>query len=96
MSTAYTGEGEPAELNLGFTADDTREHVLRNRELFAEAVTGSSSTPMVTIRQIHSSVVAIADSSHIGRPCEGDGLITDKPGLPTFDLPPSIFRPSNC
>ncbi|WP_082662281.1 peptidoglycan editing factor PgeF [Terracidiphilus gabretensis] len=81
MSTAYAAEGEPAELNLGFTADDTREHVLRNRELFAEAITGNASTPIVTIRQIHSSMVAVADSSHIGQPCEGDGLMTDKPGL---------------
>ena len=81
MSTAYTAEGEPAELNLGFTADDTREHVLRNRELFVEAITGNASVPMVTIRQIHSSVVAVADSSHICQPCEGDGLMTDKPGL---------------
>src|ERR1700679_786859 len=57
LSTPYPAEGEPAELNLGFTADDTREHVLRNRELFAEAITGSAFTPMVTIRQIHSNVV---------------------------------------
>jgi YfiH family protein len=81
MSTAYAGEGEPAELNLGFTAEDTREHVLHNRELFAEAITGNSFTPIVTIRQIHSSVVVVANSSHIGQPCEGDGLMTDKPGL---------------
>ncbi len=86
VSTAYTGEGQPGklyagELNLGFTVDDTREHVLRNRELFVEAITGSAATPLVTIRQIHSSVVVVADSSHIGQPCEGDGLMTDKPGL---------------
>lgn len=81
FSTAYIGEGEPGELNLGFTAEDTREHVLRNRELFAEAVSGSAATPLVTIRQIHSSVIAIADSTHIGHPCKGDALITDKPGL---------------
>ena len=81
VCTAYAAEGEPAELNLGFTADDTREHVLRNRELFAEAITGSAFTPMVTIRQIHSNVVVVANSSHIGQPCEGDGLMTDKPGL---------------
>jgi YfiH family protein len=81
VSTAYAAEGEPAELNLGFTAEDTREHVLRNRKLLAEAITGSLDTPLVTIRQIHSSVVAVADSTHIGQPCKGDGLMTDKPGL---------------
>jgi polyphenol oxidase len=81
VSTAYTVEGEPGELNLGYTAEDTREHVLRNRELFAEAITGSPATPIVTIRQIHSSVIAVADSAHIGQPCKGDGLMTDKPGL---------------
>jgi YfiH family protein len=95
VSMAYTGVGEPAdhpneqqsltggpgELNLGFTADDTRENVLRNRELLAEAITGDGGTPVVTIRQIHSSVVAVADLSYAGQPCKGDGLMTGKPGL---------------
>ena len=81
VSMAYTGESDPGELNLGFTADDTRENVLRNRELLAEAITGSASTPIVTLRQIHSSVVTMADGAVAGQPCKGDGLMTDRPGL---------------
>ena len=81
LSRAYTGADSPGELNLGFTADDTRENVFRNRELLAEAITGSASTPIVTIRQIHSSIVALADSSHVGHPCKGDGLMTAQSGL---------------
>jgi polyphenol oxidase len=81
VSSAYAEPEAPGEMNLGFTADDTREHVLRNRELLAEAVTGSTKTPVVTIRQIHSNIVAVADSSHIGKPCEGDGLLTAEHGL---------------
>jgi YfiH family protein len=81
VSRAYAGPEDRGELNLGFTADDTREHVLRNRALLAEAVTGSAETPILTIRQIHSNVVAVADLAQIGKPCEGDGLITAEPGL---------------
>ena len=81
VSTAYTGKSDSGELNLGFTADDTRENVLCNRELLAEAITGSSSTPIVTLRQIHSSVVTVADGAGAGQACKGDGLMTDRPDL---------------
>lgn len=81
VSTAYTGAGEQGELNLGFTADDTRENVLRNRELLAEAITGSAQTPVVTLKQIHSSVVTLADAASSAVACKGDGLMTDRPGL---------------
>jgi polyphenol oxidase len=95
VSTAYRGAdpneqrpiietlpvGEEDDLNLGFTVEYGRENVLRNRRLFAEAVTGSAETPIATIRQIHSSVIALADSASPGQPCKGDGLMTDTPGL---------------
>lgn len=97
VSRAYISEGEPGdhpneqellvgghgELNLGFTADDTRENVLRNRELLAEAITGNLKTPLVMLRQIHSSVVMVADGAGFGQPCKGDGLMTDTPGMLT-------------
>ena len=57
VSRAYCPDGAPGELNLGFTASDSRDSVLRNRQIFAEAVTGNPATPIVTIRQIHSAVV---------------------------------------
>jgi polyphenol oxidase len=81
VSTAYVGAGEPGELNLGLTADDTRENVFKNRELLAKAITRSARTPIVTLRQIHSSVLMMANGAGSTQPCKGDGLMTDKPGL---------------
>ena len=59
VSRAYCPEGTAGELNLGFTADDDRANVLRNRRLLAEAVSGSPNTPLATVRQIHSSVLVV-------------------------------------
>jgi YfiH family protein len=59
VSLAYCPGGAAGELNLGFTADDDRANVLKNRRLLAEAVTGSPDTPLATVRQIHSSVLVI-------------------------------------
>jgi hypothetical protein len=83
LSRCYCAEGAPGELNLGFTAIDERETVIRNRQLFAAAVTGDPATPLVTVRQIHSSVLAVAAEGDAirERPCKGDGLMTDEPGL---------------
>jgi len=77
VSSAYGHD----DLNLGLTADDTRENVTRNRELLAEAVTGAAGTPIATVRQVHSDVVALATEVAPGPVCEGDGLITDRTGL---------------
>ncbi len=81
VSRVYKGTEGTGDLNLGFTAEDLREHALQNRALFVEAITGSVKAKLVTIRQVHSNVVALADASQVGKPCEGDGLITDTPGL---------------
>jgi YfiH family protein len=83
LSRAYCAEDAPGELNLGFTADDARETVSANRRLLAEAVTGNEGTPLVTIRQIHSSVLVLSGGKDAlrERPCKGDGLITDQPGV---------------
>lgn len=83
FSTAY-GKGE---LNLGFTQDDARETVKRNRAAFHKQLLGGNKArlpsqfwPLITLRQIHSDVICRVDS-----PAEtelfGDGLITDTPGL---------------
>ncbi len=48
LSRAYCAEDAPGELNLGFTAEDNRETVARNRRLLAEAVSGDPATPLVT------------------------------------------------
>jgi len=83
LSLAYCSEGEPGELNLGFTAADDREAVVRNRRLLVEAVTGDPATPLITLRQIHSSVLVVGGIGDAGRhaPWKGDGLMTDEPGL---------------
>jgi YfiH family protein len=86
LSRAYCAQDTPdapGELNLGFTAADDREAVAQNRRLFAEAITGSAETPLIPIRQIHSSIVRFASSLEASspQPCKGDGLITATPGL---------------
>jgi YfiH family protein len=82
-SRAWCAEGAPGELNLGFTAADSRETVARNRRLLAEAVTGDPATPLVTLRQIHSSRVVLASAADATReqPRKADGLMTGEPGL---------------
>jgi YfiH family protein len=83
LSRAYCAEDAPGELNLGFTTDDDRETVTANRRLFVEAVTGDAATPLMTLRQIHSSVLVVVSHKDINRerPAKGDGLMTDAPGI---------------
>jgi YfiH family protein len=83
MSRAYCADDAPGELNLGFTASDDRKIVLRNRQLLAEAVSGDLATPLVSLRQIHSSVLVHATAADAARPqpWKADGLMTDEPGI---------------
>lgn len=78
-------------LNLGFTAEDSRAAVERNRRAFAAAVTSDmerratrpskqSVWPLVTLRQIHSDVIHYVSEAP-DAPLPGDGLITRTPGL---------------
>jgi hypothetical protein len=83
------GKGD---LNLGFTQDDPRATVERNRAVFLRelgAVTPSrrgsrngsgSPWPLATLRQIHSDIIHHVDSVP-DEPLAGDGLITATPGL---------------
>jgi YfiH family protein len=91
VTRAYCAEQAPGELNLGFTGEDDHANVVRNRQLLAEAVTGDSATPLVTVRQIHSSVLVSRDliagspgPAEVGppqHPHRGDGLMTSQSGL---------------
>jgi YfiH family protein len=84
LSRAYCAEDAPGELNLGLTADDSRELVLENRRLLAEAISGSKETPLVLVSQIHSSVVvahAVGEAQTGARPAKADGLMTDRAGV---------------
>jgi YfiH family protein len=81
FSRAYGGEA----LNLGFTKDDSKAAVERNRaaflrELGAKRGISRSLWPLVTLRQIHSDIIRFVDSP-AELPLAGDGLITATPGL---------------
>jgi len=80
LSRAYCADDAPGELNLGFTAADSREAVVRNRQLLAEAVTGDPATPLRTLHQVHSTLIRIGDGS-LSLGCKGDGLMTGEPGV---------------
>lgn len=82
-------------LNLGFTKEDARTAVERNRAAFLRelgAVTRKRSRkvnsrgantlfwPLVTLRQVHSDMIHRVDSIP-SEPLAGDGLITATPGL---------------
>jgi polyphenol oxidase len=76
------------DLNLGFTKDDFRAAVERNRAAFLTqlgAITkqrpgGSPFWPLVTVRQIHSDLIHCINQIP-SEPLTGDGLITSTPGL---------------
>ena len=88
FSRAY-GNGD---LNLGFTKDDSKAAVERNRAAFLQelGVVASrhrrskrgktSGWPLITLRQIHSDIIHRVDSIS-GEPLFGDGMITATPGL---------------
>jgi polyphenol oxidase len=88
-SSRVYGKGD---LNLGFTKDDSRAAVERNRAVFLEELGAVTRTrrksphsrdsfwPLVTVRQIHSDIIRSVDSlPH--ESLAGDGLITATPGL---------------
>jgi polyphenol oxidase len=83
VSRPYCAEDAHGDLNLGFTADDDKDLVAENRRRLVEAVTGDPATPLVTLRQIHSSVLVLSATEDTGRtsPRKADGLMTDEPGI---------------
>lgn len=79
FSRTYGGKS----LNLGFTREDSRRAVGKNRTAFLRqlgAIRRGSAWPMVTLRQIHSDL--IHGVSEVPAPgLTGDGLVTQTPGL---------------
>ena len=70
-------------LNLGFTAADTRDHVIENRRRLLVALgatTDDKPWPLVVNRQVHSDVIHLIRSIP-AEPLPGDGLVTDVPGV---------------
>jgi len=77
-SRAYGGKA----LNLGFTKQDSRSAVERNRTALLSqlGVGGKHPWPLVTLRQIHSDLIhCITEVPE--QPIVGDGLVTATPGL---------------
>lgn len=83
VSRVYMAQEGVGDLNLGFTAADDRNLVQQNRKLLVEAVTGDPETRLVTLRQIHSSVLVVGDAGEAEgqTPRKADGLMTAEPGL---------------
>ena len=77
-SRVYGGQS----LNLGFTKQDSRAAVERNRAAFLQelGVGGKRAWPIVTLRQIHSDLIHCVDTLP-KHGLVGDGLITATPGL---------------
>jgi purine-nucleoside/S-methyl-5'-thioadenosine phosphorylase / adenosine deaminase len=77
----------PSDLNLGFTDSDERKTVALNRRLFVNAASeGKNNLGLVTLKQIHSSLIWRVQASDIqgnGKPAvlKGDGLMTNEPGV---------------
>jgi len=70
-------------LNLGFTEQDSRNAVERNRTAFLSKfgfMKNGQPWPLITLRQIHSDLI-----HHLSKPPEerlaGDGLVTETPGM---------------
>jgi polyphenol oxidase len=70
-------------LNLGFTAWDSREHVLQNRENFFASL-DAGKMRVVGLRQIHSDIIHVVGTADVPQgeqAPQGDALITCEPGI---------------
>jgi len=68
-------------LNLGFTKDDSKAAVERNRAAFLrELGLASDRWGLITLRQVHSDISRFVDSPADSQ-LVGDGLLTSTPGL---------------
>lgn len=83
VSRVYGGDA----LNLGFTKQDSRAAVDRNRLLFLKELGAANGRnpernhwPLVSLRQIHSDLIHRVDALP-NQILAGDGLVTDTPGL---------------
>ena len=87
FTTSYGGRT----LNVGFTKDDLRASVERNRKqalLAAGAASKGKPWPLITLRQIHSDLIHVVRSRKPEK-LVGDGLVTDLRGWRSAFLPPT-------
>jgi len=80
VSTCYGGRT----LNLGFTPDDSKENVERNRQVLLAALRATNGKGglwlLAQLKQIHSAIVHRVDAA-AHKPLAGDGLITNAPAV---------------
>jgi polyphenol oxidase len=83
VTSAYRPGQRSGELNLGFTDADTRDNVVENRRRFLKSVGSPPDMKLVTLKQIHSASVLTVGEHDLseGSPCQGDGLMTNQPGV---------------
>jgi YfiH family protein len=81
VTTAYRPDQRAGELNLGFTESDSRDNVIENRRRFLKALGGPVDMKLVTLKQIHSSSVLTVGEHELAPSCQGDGLMTNQPGI---------------
>lgn len=81
VSHAYAPAQRAGELNLGFTASDTPDNVFENRRRFLEALGAGPRTELITLKQVHSSVVRRVGRGDSAKTLRGDGMMTDEPGV---------------
>jgi hypothetical protein len=82
-TNVYGPDRRAGDLNLGFTPSDSRENVLENRRRFLKEITGDPAFAMVTLRQIHSSLIRRVTAKDAGAEArwKADGMMTAEPGL---------------
>ncbi len=80
-------------LNCGRGSSDQSEAVAINRQRVADAM-GVAGAALISVNQIHSATVHIADVTHAGAP-DADAIVTNTPGLAlailTADCQPILF-----
>jgi YfiH family protein len=88
----------PADLNLGFTADDSPSSVSENRRLFTTAISPSQLFSLVAVRQVHEARALPVRRDTMGSssvPPEADGLMTALPevllAIQTADCVPVLI-----
>lgn len=95
ITTAFRPAQRSGELNLGFSASDVRDNVLENRRRLLAAL-GAPEAKLITLRQIHSSLIRRVSPVDLERaqPWKGDGFMTDEPrlllGIQTADCIPVL------
>ncbi len=77
------GDGKKeGDLNLGYTAKDSRENVQQNRAILLHEIFGGR-RPLVTLHQVHSPTIYRVGREQASEEAllRGDGLMTDEAGL---------------